>query len=122
MQIDQLKEDGLKRQFKVVYAAEEVDAKVSEKLTLSYGDNIPKGAISKERLKKFQDLGYIGDILENIAEHPEVRALKEQIRRRDDKLEALEKSIVKLKAKIEELKEPPEDENSDTGDGKDGDK
>ena len=77
--------------------------KVSETLTLEYGDDIPKKGISSASMKKFKELGYIGDIIENIAEHPEVRALKEQIRRRDDKVEALEKSVEKLKAKIEEL-------------------
>ena len=93
--------------------------RVSDKLTLEYGDDIPKGAVSKKRLEVFKELGYIGDIIENIAEHPEVRALKEQIRRRDDKVEALEKSIVKLKAKIKELETPPADEESgdDSGDG-----
>ena len=93
--------------------------RVSEILTLGYGDDIPKGAIGKKRLETFKELGYIGDIIENIAEHPEVRALKEQIRRRDDKIEALEKSTEKLKAKIEELQNPSDDEESgdDSGDG-----
>lgn len=77
--------------------------RVSESLTLNYGDDIPKGAIDKKRLETFKELGYVGDIIENINEHPEVRALKMQITRRDEKIESLEKSIEKLKIKIKEL-------------------
>ena len=80
--------------------------RVSEILTLGYGDDIPKGAIGKKRLETFKELGYVGDIIENIAEHPEVRALKAVISRRDEKIKELE-------AQIEELKKPPAELDED---------
>ena len=83
--------------------------RVSETLTLNYGDDIPKGAVSKKRLEQFKELGYVGDIIENIAEHPEVRALKMQISRRDDKIKDLE-------AQIEELTAPPADDDPEGDD------
>jgi len=75
--------------------------RVSESLTLAYGDDIPKKGISAGQLKRFKDLGYIGDVIENIAEHPEVRALKMQITRRDKKIEELEAEIAELKAPVD---------------------
>ena len=83
--------------------------RVSESLTLEYGDDIPKGAIDKKRLDKFKELGYVGDIIENINEHPEVRALKMQITRRDEKIKELE-------AQIKELTAPPADDGDEGGD------
>lgn len=82
--------------------------RISKELTLFYGDDIPKN-FPKERLKTLKDQGKIGDIIENISEHPEIRALNEQIRRRDQKIKDLKKEIADLKA-------PPAD------DGKDGKK
>jgi len=72
--------------------------RVSEELTLKYGDDIPKKGISASQIKRFKDLGYIGDIIENISEHPEVRALKMQISRRDEKIKDLEAKIEELEA------------------------
>ena len=89
--------------------------RVSETLTLKYGDDIPKKGISAERLKKFKELGYIGDIIENIAEHPEVRALKMQISRRDEKIEKLEAEIIELKTALQAEPEP----SSGDGNGED---
>lgn len=72
--------------------------KISNKLTLFYGDEIPKN-FPKARLATLKEQGKIGDIIEKISEHPEIRALNEQIRRRDKKIEELE-------AEIEDLKNP----------------
>lgn len=78
--------------------------RISNKLTLFYGDDIPKG-FPKERLKALQKQGKIGDIIEKISEHPEIRALNEQIRRRDQKIEALEKQVKALKITASEITE-----------------
>lgn len=77
--------------------------RVSDKLILKYGDEIPEGVLTKERVKTFKKLGKIGEIVERINEHPEVRALKAQIARRDEKIDKLKDEIDGLKAKCEEL-------------------
>ena len=86
--------------------------RVSNDLTLKYGDDIPKKGITAGQLKRFKDLGYIGDIIENISEHPEVRALKMQLTRRDKRVEELEVEIAELKAVIGNKNSS---EKSDTG-------
>ena len=73
--------------------------RISKDLTLFYGDDIPKN-FPKARLTTLKKQGKIGDIIENIAEHPEVRALKAVISRRDEKIKELE-------TQIKELKKPP---------------
>lgn len=73
--------------------------RIDHKRTLLYGDEIPEGVLSKEREKELRGLGKIGEIIERINEHPEVRALKAQIARRDEKIDS-------LKAELAELKKP----------------
>ncbi len=70
--------------------------RISKEKTLFFGDEIPKN-FPKARLATLKEQGKIGDIIEKISEHPEIRALGEQIRRRDKKIEELEKEIEDLK-------------------------
>ena len=81
--------------------------RVSDKLTLNYGDEIPEGLLTKERVKTFKKLGKVGEIVERINEHPEVRALKAQIARRDEKIDKLKDENKKLVNQIAELKAIP---------------
>ena len=82
MQIDQLKEDGLKRQFKVVYAAEEVDAKVSEKLT-EVGAKIRMpgfrpGKAPLSLLKKLHGQAVLGEVLDQLVQEGSNALLSEK--------------------------------------------
>jgi trigger factor len=72
MQIDQLKEDGLKREFKVVYAAEEVDAKINERL-VEVGQKIRMpgfrpGKAPLSLLKKLHGKAVLGEVLDQLVQ------------------------------------------------------
>ena len=79
--------------------------RVSDKLILKYGDEIPDGVLTKERVKTFKKLGKVGEIVERINEHPEVRALKAQIARRDEKIEKLKGEIKEFEAQYADLED-----------------
>ncbi len=72
MQIDQLKEDGLRREFKVIYAAEEVEAKVNERLS-DVGQKIRMpgfrpGKAPLSLLKKLHGKAILGEVLDQLVQ------------------------------------------------------
>ena len=72
MQIDQLKEDGLRREFKVIYAAEEVEAKVNERLS-DVGQKIRMpgfrpGKAPLGLLKKLHGKAILGEVLDQLVQ------------------------------------------------------
>ena len=72
MQIDQLKEDGLRREFKVIYAAEEVEVKVNERLS-EVGRKIRMpgfrpGKAPLGLLKKLHGKAILGEVLDQLVQ------------------------------------------------------
>ena len=72
MQIDQLKEDGLRREFNVIFAADEVEAKINERLS-EVGQKIRMpgfrpGKAPLSLLKKLHGKAVLGEVLDQLVQ------------------------------------------------------
>lgn len=82
MQIDQLKEDGLRREFKVIYAPEEVEAKVNERLS-EVGQKIRMpgfrpGKAPLSLLKKLHGKAVLGEVLDQLVQEGSSAVISEK--------------------------------------------
>ena len=82
MQIDQLKEEGLKREFKVIFAADEVEAKVNERLG-EVGQKIRMpgfrpGKAPLSLLKKLHGKAILGEVLDQLVQEGSAAVITEK--------------------------------------------
>jgi predicted RNase H-like nuclease (RuvC/YqgF family) len=88
------------------------------KKELTYGDPIPEGMFSKERIKDLTKLGYIGEVVKAVKVETgdqskkvkllekEVAELKAELEPKDERIKELEGEVEELKGQVEKLSAP----------------